>query len=69
MNVSLSDRWANAEVSVRVAVSIALLAAVIGYVIGLLFTVHVVSDPTAAVWTTTVLSTVVGLYLWAWSRS
>lgn len=68
-SVSLSEWWATAEVSVNVAVSIVFLTAVIGYAIGLLFGVHVVSDPVEAVWASTVLSAAVGLSLWAWLRS
>lgn len=67
--MSSGRRWADAEVSANAAVSIVLFTAVIGYGIGLLFTVHVVSDPTAAVWATTVVAGVVGISLWAFVRS
>ncbi len=50
--------------TVNTAVSIVLLTAILGYVVGSLFTVHLLSGLTEAVWTTTVVFAVTGLYLW-----
>ena len=53
------------EVSLLNAVSIIIATAPFGYLFGFLFTVHIVSSETIAVWLTTVAFAVLGLIVWS----
>lgn len=55
----------NSEISLLNAVSIVAATAPFGYLFEFLFTVHVVSDETRAVWLTTVAFAVLGLIVWS----
>ena len=55
----------NSEVSLLNAVSIIIATAPFGYLFGFLFTVHIVSSETFAVWLTTVTFAVLGLIIWS----
>lgn len=57
------------DLPVNSAVLVVLLSAVIGYAFGWLFTVHLISDEVEAVWVTTVLFVVIGLYFWSYVHS
>lgn len=65
MNVgnSLFERL-DAEITVSDAVSILVVTAAFGYLVGYLFTVHLVSTETMAVWITTLLFSVIGVLSW-----
>lgn len=57
------------DLPVNSAALVVLLSAAIGYAFGWLFTVHLVSDEVEAVWATTVLFVIVGLYFWSYVQS
>jgi hypothetical protein len=66
--MSVRDNLASigrSEISLLNAVSIVIATAPFGALFGFLFTVHVVSEETTAVWLTTVIFTVLGLILWS----
>jgi hypothetical protein len=68
----MSDTQGTPRIGVDTAVSIVVFASAVGGAFGYLFTVHLVeafASELEAVWLTTVVFAVVGLYLWGYLRS
>lgn len=59
------DRTRMSTIPLRYAVSIVVATAPFGYLLGSLFTVHLVAPEPVAVWLTTVVVAVLGLLLWS----
>jgi high-affinity Fe2+/Pb2+ permease len=67
----MSDTQSGPRIDVNTAVSIVIFASAVGGAFGYLFTVHLIesfASELEAVWLTTVIFIVAGLYLWGYLR-